>query len=357
MSEILHEPKKVAVIPNRDAMEPLAGRKVLLIGIGFYDYEAAIADEFRHLGAEVHVEDERPAALRNRLAPLRRKFLPMSDGEQARYLDQLLTRARQRGPFDYILIIKGELLDAAFITALRAAQPCARIISYQWDSMERYPELVERQSLFDRVLTFDHADNARYPNFILRPTFFRPEIVAATRAPAAAPPVDFCFVGWLHHDRLQQVEVLRRQIRELGLSSFFYLFTGLRTGLQLKLTGQGKDVYWRPLPFARYAEQIAACRVIIDLPHPQQTGLTMRALEAVGTGKKMMTTSKDVALYDFYSPEQFSIIDAHNPRIDPTFLAAALPPLPPELVDSYSLRAWALDILGLTAPRPFLRQR
>ncbi len=357
MSDICHEPKKAFATPHDSdgATNPLAGRKVLLIGIGFYDYEAAIANEFRHLGAQVQVEDERPPALRNRLAPLRRKFLPISIGEHSRYLGQLLKRVRQSGPLDYILIIKGELLDSAFIAALREAQPNARIVSYQWDSMERYPELVERQSLFDRVLTFDHADNARYPNFVLRPTFFRPEVVDATHAATGVPPVDFCFVGWLHHDRLQQVEILRRQIRELGLSSFFYLFTGLRTALELKLTGRGEDVYWRPLPFARYAEQIAACSIIIDLPHPQQTGLTMRALEAVGTGKKMVTTSRDVALYDFYSPEQFSIIDAQNPRIDPTFLAAPLQPLPPELVDGYSLRSWALDILGITAPRPFLR--
>ncbi len=336
---------------------PLAGRRILLIGIGFYDYETAIADEFRRLGAEVQVEDERPPALRNRFAPLRRKFLPVSSAEHSRYLDQMLARTRLAGPFDYILIIKGELLDAAFITALRAAQPGARLISYQWDSMERYPELIERQALFDRVLTFDHADHARYPHFLLRPTFFRPEIVAAANAPTSTvPPVDFCFVGWLHHDRLQQVEALRRQIRDLGLSAYFYLFTGMRTALQLKLGGRGEDVYWRPLPFARYAEHMAACRIIIDLPHPRQSGLTMRALEAVGTGKKMVTTSRDVTLYDFYSPEQFLIVDAQDPRIDPAFLAAQVPSLPDTQVDSYSLRNWALDILGLTVPPPFLRR-
>ena len=334
---------------------PLAGRRILLIGIGFYDYERAIADTFRRLGADVHVEDERPRALRNGLAPLRRKFLPISAREHARHLERLFADAMRDGPFSDILVIKGELLDPDFITKLRAANPAAQLISYQWDSLERFPELVQRQALFDRVLTFDQADHARHPDFLLRPTFYRTEIVEAARAPASTPRVDFCFVGWLHHDRLRQVEMLRAQIRERGLSSFFYLFTGMRTALQLKLAGKGEDVHWRPLPFARYAEQIAACRVIIDLPHPRQTGLTMRALEAVGTGKKMMTTAKDVVLYDFYSPEQFDIIDANAPRIDPAFLAAPIPPLPRAVVESYGLEAWALDILGETQPGPFLR--
>jgi hypothetical protein len=360
MADVSRDPTKLKDVSGAgvEDVRPLAGRRILLVGIGFYDYETAIADEFRRLGAQVQVEDERPPALRNRLAPLRRKFWAVSDAEHARHLDQIIARAMSNGPFDYVVVIKGELLDAGFVGALRAAQPGARLISYQWDSMERYPELVARQALFDRVLTFDHADHERYPRFLLRPTFFRPEIVAAAKQPAlTVPEVDFCFVGWLHHDRLSQVETLRRQIRDLGMTGFFYLFTGMRTALQQKFVGRGEDVYWRPLSFARYAEQIAASRIIIDLPHPRQSGLTMRALEAVGTGKKMVTTSRDVALYDFYSPEQFLIVNPEDPQIDPAFLASPVPPLPATLVDSYNLRAWALDILGVTVPPPFLRNR
>ena len=333
-------------------MKPLANRKILLIGIGFYDYEIAIAEEFKRLGAEVHVEDERCPAVRGKLAPLRRKLFPSSISEQARYLAAMLARVRSQGPFDYIVIIKGELLNETFLIALRTAQPDALLISYQWDSMARYPELVERQSLFDRVLTFDQADSATYPRFVLRPTFFRPEVVTA--ASTTSPSLDFCFVGWLHHDRLHQVEALRKQIRSLGLSAFFYLFTGARTCFQLKISGRGEDVHWRPMPFARYAEHVADCRVIVDLPHPQQAGLTMRAMEAVGTGKKLLTTEKNITLYKFYSPERVLVIDAKNPRIDPVLLAAPITPLPSELIESYSLRFWALDILGITTPGPFL---
>lgn len=334
-------------------MTLLVGRKILLFGIGFYDYETAIADEFRQLGASVRVEDERPPALRGRLAPVRRKLLPVSEAEVARHRAAMLARARADGPLDYILVIKGELLDEPFLNALREAQPHARLISYQWDSMARYPALVARQALFDRVLTFDQTDSAAHPGFILRPTFYRPEILTA--ASAVAPSVDLCFVGWLHHDRLQQVEALRAQARALGLSAFFYLFTGLRTAVGLHLKGKGDDVRWRPLSFAHYAKHIADCRIIIDLPHPQQTGLTMRALEAVGTGKKLLTTSRDVLLYDFYRPENFSVIDADNPVIDPGFLQSPAVPLPADMAERYSLRAWALDVLGLTEPGDFLR--
>lgn len=333
---------------------PLVGRRILLIGIGFYDYEQTIAAMFRRLGADVVLEDERPPAMRNMLAPIRRKFLPISHAEHTAHLARLISTASSQGPFDDILVIKGELLDEGFLRSIRLVQPNARLISYQWDSMERFPELARRQSLFDRVLTFDQADHIRYRDFILRPTFYRPEIIEAARRPESVSPFDFCFVGWLHHDRLKQVEALRRQIQNLGMTAFFYLFTGTRTAIQLTLQGKGKDIHRRHLPFNKYAEKIAACRVIIDLPHPRQRGLTMRALEAVAAGKKMITTSQDVKLYDFYHPEQFQVIDGSRPQIDPAFIGSKTPLVPSNIVEQYSLRSWALDVLGVTTPGPFL---
>lgn len=331
-------------------MTPLAGKRILLIGIGFYDYEAVIAEEFRRLGAAVHVEDERAPQDRGWLAPVRGRLPGSATERLARHQAALLARSRRGGPIDYVIVIKGTLLGKAFLRSLRAAHPAAAFISYQWDSMARFPELVARQALFDRVLTFDPADAAAYPGFILRPTFFRPELLTVE----PARPLDLCFVGWLHHDRLRQVELLRGQAADLGLSAFFYLFTGMRTGVALRLRGRGRDVHVRTLPFERYARHIAASRIIVDLPHPQQTGLTMRAAEAVGTGRKLLTTAAAVKAYDFYRPENVTVVDPATMTLDPAFLATPPAALPAALVDRYTLRTWALDVIGLSEPAAFV---
>lgn len=331
-------------------MTPLAGRRILLIGIGFYDYEEAIAQEFERLGAEVHVEDERAPQDRGWLAPVRGRLPGSVTARLARHHAGLLERSRRWGPLDYVIVIKGTLLDETFLRSLRTVHPGATLISYQWDSMARFPELIARQSLFDRVLTFDHADAAAYPRFMLRPTFFRPELLAARPGPS----LDLCFVGWLHHDRLKQIEALRDQAADHGLSTFFYLFTGVRTRLALQLRGRGRDVHVRTLPFASYARHIAASKVIVDLPHPRQTGLTMRAAEAVGTGKKLLTTAISVRDYDFYRPQNVAVIDATTMRLDPDFVVTPPATLSPQLIDRYSLRTWALDVVGLTEPHTFV---
>ena len=109
------------------------------------------------------------------------------------------------------------------------------------------------------------------------------------------------------------------------------------------------------MPFAAYAEAVARANSILDLPHPQQTGLTMRAIEAIGAGRKLVTTARDVAKYDFYRPENVSIIDAETPHLNPDFLTSPGVALPPELVERYSLRAWCLDVLGISEPGEFVR--
>jgi hypothetical protein len=333
-------------------MKPLAGQKLLLIGIGFYDYEAAIAAEFRALGAKVWVENEQPPETRDMLAPLRRRISPDMEGPLRRHRTAMLARARAIERLDHVVVIKGALLDQPFLEALREAQPGASFTAYHWDSMARFPELIRRQALFDRVLTFDHADAAREPRFILRPLFYRPEL--SCDGPGTMT-IDLCFVGWLHHDRLRQVEAMRAQARALGLSTFFYLSTGRWTNLKLRLSGKGQDVHARPQAFARYVDETRNSRAILDLPHPMQTGLTMRAIESVGANKKLITTAADIATYDFYRPENICIVNPERPRIDPAFLAVRCVAPPPELIERYSLRAWALDVLGMTEPEGFLQ--
>lgn len=328
-------------------MTPLAGRRILLIGIGFYDYEAAIAAEFRLLGAEVLVENEQPPAARG----ARRWWRSNPEHAVSDHHAALLDLAHAAGPLDDVVIIKGATLDEDFLKALRAAQPGARLIAYHWDSMARFPDLIQRQALFDRVLTFDHADAAAHASFHLRPLFFRPEL----RVPHPADdPIDLCFVGWLHHDRLAQVEAIRDQAEALGLSTFFYLSTGLRTWARLRLAGRGRDVHARAIGFAEYVRATARARAIVDLPHPQQTGLTMRAVEAIGAGKKLLTTARDIGIYAGVALDDVNILDPERPVIDPSFLDAPTSPAPARAVERYSLRAWALDVLGVTEPGLFL---
>lgn len=335
-------------------MKPLQNQNILLIGIGFYDYETAIANEFRSLGAQVWIENEQPPKNGTPLGKFWPSRMSQGDARIQRHHSAMLARIRRLGRLDHVIVIKGSHLSKEFIIEMRRAQPHARFTAYHWDSMVRFPDLERRQDLFDKCFTFDHADAERNSKLIHRPLFYRSEL---GESDVEATSVDLCFVGWLHHDRLRQVEEIRKQAEALDLSTFFYLSTGKLSQAKLRLQGRGGDVYSHPQPFSAYVNNTRSARAILDLPHPSQAGLTMRAIESIGANRKLITTNSDVRMYDFYHPNNIHIIDGDVPCIDPTFLTTSRATIRQDIVERYSLRAWALDITGATQPSQFLRSK
>lgn len=324
----------------------LAGRTILMIGIGFYDYEQAIADELRRQGATVRVHDELPAFVRRGVsASVLRRFKVDTRGmiraHQRRILEEVAGLK-----LDQVLIIKGEHIGRWFLDALRTAHPGVRLISYHWDSLMRYPGLIALQDHFDSVYTFDHADAKRFSSFHFRPLFFRPEISSGA-GPAHPDGYDLSFVGWLHHERLQQVNQVYQSVRSAGLKCYFYLYTGWFSKMRLTMKGKAQFVQSRTMRFADYVKLLHGSRAIVDLPHPGQTGLTMRAIEVLGAGKKLITTARDIEMYNFYRPENILIIQPDRPVVDAEFVRQPGDVLPASVVDMYSLRAWVREVFEI----------
>jgi hypothetical protein len=326
----------------------LAGKSILFVGIGFYDYELAIVEELRRRGAFVLYHRDLPAfALHGPLAPLLRRFrINISGAIRAHHARILASTLGRR--IDYVFVINGEHLDAAFLTAVRDRHPNVECIAYLWDSLTRFPQLLECQAHYDHVYTSDRGDSLAVPAIHFRPLFFR--VHASMDAPQPAEWYDLSFIGWLHHDRVNRINALARFAEQHDLRAFFYLYTGLATYLRLRLTGGSRFVRTRLMSYAQNARVTDASRVIVDLPHPMQTGMTMRAIEAVGAGKKMITTARDVVNYDFYNPANILLVDGDTMEIDPAFLEVAPVPVDPKIVARYTLAAWVTEVFAIDRP-------
>jgi hypothetical protein len=84
---------------------------------------------------------------------------------------------------------------------------------------------------------------------------------------------------------------------------------------------------------------------ILDIEHPNQSGLTMRTFEVIASGKKLVTTNKKIVEHDFYEPARICVIDRESPRIPEEFLEVPTPSLSDEFIAYHSLRGWVSDIL------------
>jgi hypothetical protein len=320
----------------------LAGKRILFIGIGFYDYESTIVERLRSLGARVESFLALPPLLRNNaLASLLRMTGSRELTLIRRHERHILERTREVA-YDHVLIIKSTELRTEFLQALRQQQRHAEFILYQWDSLARMPGVEKRLPVFDRILTFDRDDALAHPNLVFRPLFYRCDSLSPAAATGSA--VDLCFVGWLHSDRLPTLRRLQAEAESQGMLFHVYLFTGVRTFLKLAFARNARDVHVRTMPYSELLECYRRATVIVDLPHGRQSGLTMRAIEAVGAGRKLLTTARDVVHYDFYASGNVRVMPDAAPLLDGEFLRRPPIPYPEATRHRYSLDAWISDV-------------
>jgi hypothetical protein len=326
----------------------LTGKRILFIGIGFYDYETAIKRRLERFGASVTYFLEQPrwhqSAFLRRLAAGLGIGIPASRDRYQRRLLKLIASIE----FDYAFVIKGELLSEAFITQLKAHNEHAIFILYQWDSIRRTPSVLRLCPYFNRVLSFDRQDCLEHSNFTFRPLFYRDDAHSGEH-PSSSSSYDLTFIGWLHSDRLDRLLAIEAEFRARGLRVHFYLYTGIGTYLRHLVRGEHRLLHFRKLPFEHVSKIVAASKCVLDLPHPDQNGLTMRAIEAIGMRRKLVTTGSDIVNYDFYDRRNVLSIQELNAAEIASFVEGDSISVPDDVLRKYSLDKWLEDIFGLSS--------
>ena len=90
---------------------------------------------------------------------------------------------------------------------------------------------------------------------------------------------------------------------------------------------------------------LARSRIIVDIERPVQRGYTIRTLEGLAAGRKVITTNSEVANADFYNSCNIAIVDRKNPSISAEFLRTQFKPLTAAMRYYYSLDGWLDDVL------------
>lgn len=291
-------------------MDSLTGKKILFLGIGFYDYEDAIRCTLESKGAQVgYVNTCRPDLIFRSFIHL--KIKKKAAKRQQRTITRRIIEAPRDN--DCVFIIKGQNLTQEHITLLRQRNPKAEFILYLWDSMVRCENISMLLKNIDNVWSFDRVDCQVNPQLKFRPLFYR---VLPKRLPKE---YDLSFIGWLHSDRLQILRNLKKQVTEQGGTYFLKLYVSPLSYLWLRyikrtLTPADKDlIIKKPVGYARFQEVTSASRIILDISHPLQSGLTMRTIETLAGGCHLLTTNSDIIHYDQIPKESYSIMDRKNP--------------------------------------------
>lgn len=317
---------------------------ILFVSPDTFGYHEAIAAAITRAGANPIWLNQLPSTsvvsrVYFRLAPnLARRF---ARGAFERQLDQI-----ER--VDQVLIIKGEGVSADTIATMRARYPGVRIVFYLWDSIANTPGAERKIELCDAALSFDPVDCDRIDALQHLPLFHSSDAVPAKPRHGFA-----AFIGTLHSNRYPLISSLGHEIeKRTGIPPFIYfyypnklLFSILRIINRKFRKVRAADVNYEPVPRDQYSAIQDEAEILIDICHPRQSGLTMRTIEALGSGKKLITNNQNIRRYDFFYPENVYVVDGALGEDFSDFLRVPYRPPSAEMVARYHIDSWLAALL------------
>lgn len=286
-------------------------KNILFISVKTFDYEKCIVNKLTELGSNVTYFDERPSnsILIKGLIRINKNLIY---SKITSYYNKIL-KSIENKKFDFLFVIKGESTPHFFLAEFKRLNPSCVMIYYTWDSFINNPNALINLDIFDRKITFDYSDSLKYGlNF--RPLFFLDEY---SKIRESIPQHQkLLFIGTAHSDRYIISQNIANWCQSKNLSNtnyyfipsifvflFKYLFDKTFSNFNIK------SLSFKPLYLNQVLNKYQESTIILDINHPNQTGLTMRTFEALGSGRKLITTNKNILNYQFYNPNNILIIE------------------------------------------------
>tara|TARA_B110000503_G_scaffold34103_1_gene55435 strand:- start:448 stop:1449 length:1002 start_codon:yes stop_codon:yes gene_type:complete len=330
----------------------LKGKKILFICPRFFGYENHIINELEVMGAEVSFLKDRffDGPLKSALTRL---FPNFATHLASKAILKVLKKFPNNTKFDVLFVINGQTLSKIFLTRFKSFNPEAQSVLYIWDSLRNRKNLRGKFSYFDRIFTFDPADAKKY-NLHFRPLFFVNNFKRSDTPAPQAPDYQLVFVGTMHSDRLKVIQSIAKLVPS-HVKTFLYLYIQApwvywlyKIAKEEYRNTKRSDFSFNPINQDLLYEIYSRSSIILDIEHPNQQGLTMRTLESIGAGKKLITTNKSIQHYDFYNTNNIAIInrDASDHQIDPRFWDCTYQEPDESVYEKYTLRGWLKEVLS-----------
>ena len=328
-------------------MATLEGKNILFISPEFFGIDKVIMRILREKGASVEWMNER--SVTGSFARAMNSVNPAIFHKQSnRYYKRKIAQYSQM--FDIIFVIKGDMITKETISLFREKYPNAQIVLYLYDPVVYIKGITKTMHLYDRVISFEPKDCKEY-GFEFRPLFC--DIASEDREidEAESEMFDVCFYGTMYGDRFDIVHQIKQLSDKQGFR--FYSFCFLRgkfMAVYYWLRNKAfrkmglKSVSYTPKTTKEIATIIRNSKIIMDANDVLQEGLTLRTIETMVSGKRMITTNKAILDYDFYNPNNICVVDRKNIVIPQEFLDGAYEKVPAEILERYTAEGWVNDV-------------
>ena len=237
--------------------------------------------------------------------------------------------------YDIIIVFdKGCTIE--LLNAIREMAPQAKLVYWLWN-IPRY-EIHEHKRIADYVCCFDE-DYSIDNNITYVHQFHFPDVLEKYRVDKSDKSV--FYIG-TEKNRLTQLisfaEIMKNYNIRLDLNVF---------SLNKKLSYKDINIIHQFMPYEEVLNRSGESFVIFETVKEGQTGLTLRALEALYMGKKLITNNSNIVKFDLYNSSNIYVFQGNSDERLGEFLNCDSSLLPPTIMNNYSYEDWLQKIIHL----------
>lgn len=89
-------------------------------------------------------------------------------------------------------------------------------------------------------------------------------------------------------------------------------------------------------------QNVSRCSCVVDIT-TEQTGISLRPLEALFFDKKLITNNKSIKEYSFYHPNNIFILEEDDLRKLPEFVTTPVTAVSEKVKDEFDINSWILN--------------
>lgn len=236
--------------------------------------------------------------------------------------------------YDIVFVNRPDMLTVETFNLINRI--CKKKITYYWDSFEKIKGQEETIQHFDICYSFEKSDCEKY-NLQENHNFYF-ETTTAKKS-----NFDLFFLGTFD----SRFDVLQNILSKISAQSITYKCVLYKNKNAHELQTKYQDIEFinKPIQFNLSAQASKNAKIILDIQHQNQEGLSFRPFEAMGLRKKLITTNKNIVNFDFYNPNNIFVWDEDCTSLPDQFLRSEYEQIDKTIFDKYSLENWVKKII------------
>lgn len=202
---------------------------------------------------------------------------------------------------------------------IHSIKPAMRIVYWYWNPVNKntLPELTKNDNV--EYWSFDKADCQKYNMHYNVQYYCKGDATSA----AGDAKYDIYFIGY-DKGRWKVLEDIRMALAAKGLHVRYDI---------VKNTSEY-------IPYREVQARVQASRAILEINQKGQSGMTLRAMEALFFRKKLITNNEKIVSEDFYNENNIFVLGKDNLNNINEFLAKPYDASVDEFRDKHTVDAW-----------------